>query len=504
MVKISDKVSRSLNEYFILTGDTPKSATYQNVNLTTKLAPNVILRYPFIAAAMSCVSGYDMTLECAKNGMMAVVPCSLTIEDQVDIVRRVKEKEVKEGDIEFNSHPTRISDLRETIGDAAELYEVFGHSNIPICDSFRHLHAMFRYQQGIPSEYLGMTIKEAIERSRKDDYLSEIIKPFDMKKSVEGRDYFWRNASSKRIQKTMNDAGIKVIPIMRSGGVLEKIAFIYNFHGYMVGAAIHTHKGWETRAHKLIEAGVDMIFTDSSDAKTDFQLGVIDRFKNRFDQTPLCIGNIIDAEGYKRFSEAGVDVIKIGMGSGGSCTTTEGRGIGRGIATAMMDVAEERKRSKKKVPLIGDGGIGTRKLKTRKLGEIKISEYKHDPSTITKSLGIVDVDMLGTAFNMFEEAAGESLEVEGKKYKERWGEGSLKAKSLARYGVGESIKRANVVEGDHDYVTCVGRLKPGIEKIALNVQLTFSNVGAVTPEEYREKCVLELASPQAQKEAGVG
>jgi len=506
MAIISGKISRGFGDYFLIPGWTGKDAVYENVDLTTDLSEGVILRYPFIAAAMSCVVGYDMTLECAKNGLMAVVPSSFTIEEQYDIIRRVKEGEVKAGDIEFNEDPVMINDLKRKIGDAADLYEEYGHSNIPICDRFSTLRGIFRYEEGIPLEYLNVSLRDVLENKAGDSYLKRIIKRFDIKKAKHEKDYFLVSDDVKDIHTAMKEKRIPVMPILNEKGILKKLAFIYKFHGYPVGGAIHTHKGWERRAESLLEAGADMIFIDSSDAKSDFQEEVIIKFKKKYGNVPLVAGNMVDAEGYRRLVNAGADLVKVGMGSGGSCLTTENRGYGRGIATALLDVSEERERGDRKVPIIADGGLGTRRIRIRFVGDKRLTDYEHDASSISKALAITGVKaiMMGTGFNMFEEAAGGIFEHEGKRYKERWGEGSLKAMTLARYGVGEDVRRAHVEEGIYDYVSVAGRLKPGIEKTALNLKMNYSSAGAKNTKEFWEKATLELASGAAQADAGIG
>jgi len=505
--KLPKGISYDLDDMIIIPGFTEKDATYENVKLETELAPNVILRYPFIAAAMSCVSGYDMTLESAKNGIMAVVPRSLAMEEQADIVKKVKEQEVKKGEIEFNTDPVMIKDLRKSIRDAVELYNEYGHSNIPIGNDFRCLKGMFKYQEGISGNFLDMDLETALEKVKGgNDYLGEIIKPFDLKSSKHGIDYFLDTDSKEDIHKEMDEKKIKVIPIIKKGGALTELAFIHEYHGYMVGAAIHTYPGWEERVKKLDDARADMIFIDTSDARSRFQLDVISEFKKKYPGIPLCAGNIVSGEGYKELVEAGADLVKYGMGSGGACITSVRRGPGRGLLTASDDIWNTKEKMDKdhQKPIIADGGIGVRLIKMIKAGDYEARIYEHNPASILKSLGFADAVMMGTAFNMLMEAPGRTLEFYGKKYKERWGEGSLKGISMARYGIGESVKRALVEEGVYDLVSLEGRLKPYLEKTALNIAMTIgNNVGARNLKEYRERMTYELLSPTAWRKTGV-
>ncbi len=509
MPSISDKVSYSLDDFFILTGWTTEETNYAKIDLTTQLAPNVVLRYPFIAAAMSCVTGYDITLACAKNGIMAVVPSSLPIDEQVDIAGRVKKQEVRKGDIEFVDDPVWITNDR-TVKSAIELYNEYGHSIIPICDDYRRLKGVFRYKEGIRGRTLEWKLDDALEKARNGKRLGEIFIPFDKELS----DYGTSRMDTAEIRDKMAERELKYLPVIDENGHLTRLAFIYQYYGYLVGGAIHTHEGWEKRADKLLEAGTDMIFIDSSDGKSDYQIKVLTEFKKRNGDVPICAGNIIDADGYRRLVGAGADAIKAGMGSGGSCITTEGRGVGRGMATALMEIHEEKMRQDETIPLIADGGIGARVIKTKIFetahGKKRLRIIRLDPSTISKAGAWADAFMLGTFFNVCKEAAGDNFEHEGIEYKGRWGEGSLKAVTLARYSVDENIQRPSIKEGIDDHVTCemtpkpgLVRLKHAIEEAALNMRMTMSNVGARDPVEYRDKCVLERASGSAKRAAGI-
>ncbi|MEM5871853.1 MAG: IMP dehydrogenase, partial [Candidatus Aenigmatarchaeota archaeon] len=287
-----------------------------------------------------------------------------------------------------------------------------------------------------------------------------------------------------------------------------KLAFIHQYDGYYVGGAIHTYPGWEKRVQNLIESGADMIFIDTSDARSRFVLDVIEKFKKKYPNIPLCAGNIVSGEGYKELVEAGADLVKVGMGSGSACITSEKRGVGRGLLTALVDVYETKEKMKEEYrkPIIADGGIGVRLIGEKKIGNMIARIYEPSPGSFSKALMFADACMCGTFANMLTEAAGKRVEFEGKYYKERWGEGSFKGISMARYGIEEGVKKNLLVEeGVADLVNEIGRLKPNLEKIFFAVALTIgNNVGARNLEEYREKATYELLSPNAWKKTGVG
>jgi IMP dehydrogenase len=507
MPKISDKISRSLKEYVIQTGVQRKDTSYKDIDLSVELVPNqVVINYPFIAAGMGCVTDYDLTLECARNGMIADVPCCFPTDYQADIVKRVKEKEVRRGDIEFVDDPEMIN-IDNQLEEAFRLYKETGHSTIPIVDRFSNLLGIFTYQEGVSGKVMKKPIAEALaDINGGDSRLRKIITPFDMDSMEGGIDYFLETDDGEYMHERMNEKGIRSVPIVDTNGRLMKLAFIYKYFGYMVGGAIHTWPGWEDRAKALVNAGADVIFIDASDCKSDYQVEVIKRFKKLYPDKPLCAGNGIDREGYDMCIVAGADMFKGGMGSGGSCITTSGRGVGRGLATALQAINEA---NNGKVPFFGDGGIGTKTIKVIEdvetdFGRKPLKFIEHDPGNMAKALAWAPWGiMMGSGFNILQEAAGHDFEYQGNRFKHRWGEGSDVAHTLARYGIGEDINRADVAEGIDDYVRVVGRLKPCMERNALNLRMTLANVGAKNLQEFSDKVVLELMSPEAMKEAGV-
>ncbi|MBI4021091.1 MAG: IMP dehydrogenase [Candidatus Aenigmarchaeota archaeon] len=500
MVRLSPETSFSLRDFFIQPGWTPAGLTYDKVDLSVQLPGGVVLRYPFIAADMACVSGYDMTLECARNGLMAVVPASFPIEEQADIIRRVKAQEVKRGDLEFQD-PVRI-DVTSTVEQAMRMYDEFGHSTIPICDSFRRLRGVFRYRDGITGD-TSISLERAL--SNGDPGFAGSIAPFDKATAVHGRQYCTDEDSPEFVHERMREQGISFMPIIDRNGVLQQLAFVYKFNGYAVGAAIHTHPGWKDRARAAVDAGADTMFTTASSCKSDYLVAVAREFKELYPGKPLITGNGVDLEGFNRACvDVGAAGFKEGMGSGGSCITTHGRGVGRGIYTALKEVsdANEGLGEDRKV-IIGDGGIGTRRLKKETQDGKVLNWIEHDARTIGVALAFSDAVMMGTGFNILEEAAGNLLAYRGERFRGRWGEGSRKARTLQRYGIGERVKRAAIEEGIEDYVSVQGRLKPLMEKLGTQLQVTLTNVGAKDLKEFREKVVLEFASPNAIQDAGV-
>jgi IMP dehydrogenase len=494
------------HEMNILPGWTTSKTTHDKVDLSVELVPGVILDYPFIAAAMTSVVNERFTEECAKNGIMAVVPSQYSKSYAGRIVGNVKGKEVRRGDLEFVKNPEwiNIDSGQRKLSAAVERYNKVGHSVIPICDDERKLRALFLYQEGIPSDFFDVDLQEAIRLARRRRRgWSNIIRPFDIQKATSGEDYVSDRCQSKTIQRMMRKGKRRYMPVVDKNGVMKGLAFNYKYNGYAVGGAIHTYN-WEDRAETLLNAGADIIFIDSSDGASDFQLRTIKRFKKLFPDSYICAGNVVASTALKKnrsgdivevpvydtLVEAGADLIKVGMGSGRMCLTTDNRGVGRDLLKALYDFYEARERSGEYRPIIGDGGIGTIDPDFDKRVEVR-ERLRQDTRSITVTLTLADVDMMGTYFNMFEEAAAPRHEIDGKCYIENWGEGSQRARSFARYDVGEGVKRADIEEGGCYKIPMAGRIKPGMERTALGVAMTLSNVGAATLEDYRRMSVLE-------------
>lgn len=255
----------------------------------------------------------------------------------------------------------------------------------------------------------------------------------------------------------------------------------------IVGAGINT-RDYEQRVPALIKAGVDVLCLDSSEGFSEFQSVTLKWIKKNYKNIPVGAGNVVDGDGFKYLADAGADFVKIGIGGGSICITRETKGIGRGQATATIEVAKARNAYYKKkgvyVPICSDGGI----------------VFDHH-ITLALAMG-ADFVMLGRYFARFDESPSKKVKIDGKYYKEYWGEGSARARNWQRYDLGGNKKKLSFIEGVDSYVPYAGSLKDNVEITLLKVKSTMCNCGATSIKEFQDKAVLTLVSQASITEGG--
>ena len=250
---------------------------------------------------------------------------------------------------------------------------------------------------------------------------------------------------------------------------------------YIVGAGINT-RDYKERIPALVEAGVDMLCIDSSDGYSVWQKNTIEFVREKYgDNVKIGAGNVVDKEGFNYLAEAGADFIKVGVGGGSICITRETKGIGRGQASAVIDVVAARdeyfKETGTYIPICSDGGI------------------VHDHHiTIALSLG-ADFVMMGRYFARFDESPTRVLKVGNMYVKEYWGEGSNRARNWQRYDLGGNAKnKLSFEEGVDSYIPYAGSLKDNLAVTVAKIKSTMCNCGAITLPELHEKARLTLVS----------
>lgn len=480
MARIIDDVSRTFDEYLLLPGLTTKEHTPTNVDLSVPLSrfkrgetPRVSLNIPFVSASMQAVSGSELAIALARRGGCAFTFCSQSIESQAEMVRRVKEHKAGFVESDSNLPPTA------TLGDAVALRRKTGHSTIAITEGGQRR-----------SKLLGLLTSKDFWEFKDDltapvsDYFTPVDKLILAEEGVSLQDAtesLWRHKK-------------ECLPIIDKNGNLHSLVFRRDYFDHktnpdeltdsrkrlLVGAALNTFD-YKERAKALVDAGVDVLCLDSSDGYTEWQVEACRYLRKEYgDSIVLGGGNVVTREGFLYLAKEGlVDFVKVGIGGGSICITREQKGIGRGQASAVIDVAAARDEYYKEtgiyVPFCSDGGLN------------------HDTHIIMALALGADFVMMGKYFAMTEESPTNKISYRGRLYKPYWGEGSNRARNWQRYR--ESGEGLSFEEGVDAYVPYSGPLKDKVAISLAKIKHTFCNVGALNVKELHEKAVLTLISP---------
>ncbi|MBQ8895788.1 MAG: IMP dehydrogenase [Clostridia bacterium] len=488
MAMYFEQESHTFSEYLLVPGYSSAECIPSNVSLRTPVTkfrkgeeePAVSLNIPLVSAIMQSVSDDKMAIALAKEGGMSFIYGSQTIENEAAMVRRVKSH--KAGFVYSDSN-VRVDD---TLADVIELTEKTGHSTIAVTDDGT-----------ANGKLMGIVTSRdyRVSRMPKDLKVSEFMTPFE--KLV----YAYEGTSLKEANDIIWDNKLNSLPIISKEGNLCYFVFRkdYAFHKenplelldnqkrYMVGAGINT-RDYEERVPALVEAGADVLCIDSSEGYSEWQYRTLKWIREKYgDSVKVGAGNVVDRDGFMFLAEAGADFIKIGIGGGSICITREQKGIGRGQATAVIEVAAARDEYFKKtgvyIPICSDGGI--------------VHDYH---VTLALAMGS-DFIMLGRYFSRFDESPTNKVNVNGTFMKEYWGEGSARARNWQRYDMGGD-KKLSFEEGVDSYVPYAGPLKDNVGLTLSKVRHTMCNCGALTIEELQKNAKITLVSATSIIEGG--
>jgi len=487
MAKIIDEVSRTFNEYLIIPGLTTKQNTPDNVSLTTPLVrfkkgeePKISLNTPFVSAIMQSVSDSGLAIALAKEGGLSFIYGSQTIASQAKMVSEVKK--YKAGFVESRANITPEHSLKDIVA----LKSRTGFSTVGVT------------HDGTPSgKLLGIVTSRDYRESKDspDKKVKEFMTPFEHLISAkdgisltEANDVIW-------------DHKLNTLPIVDDNQNLKYFVFRKDYDSHkrnpnelldskkslIVGAGINT-RDYEERVPALIEAGVDVLAIDSSDGFSEWQKDTIQYIKENYgDKVLVGAGNVVDKEGFLYLAEAGADFVKVGVGGGSICITREQKGIGRGQATALIDVAAARdeyfEKTGEYIPICSDGGI--------------VQDYH---MTLALAMG-ADFLMMGRYFARFDESPTRKLLVGGNYVKEYWGEGSNRARNWQRYDMGgnSSLK---FEEGVDSYVPYAGKLKDNMEQTTGKIKATMCSCGVLSIKELQTEAKITLVSSTSIIEGG--
>lgn len=482
-----DEPSHTFSEYLLVPGYSSPECIPAKTNLVTPLVkykkgeqPSLSANVPLVSAVMQAVSDDGMAVALAKEGGVSFIFGSQSIENQAAMVHRVKSHKAGFVPSESNIRPD------QTLAEILKLKEASGHSTVAVTDDGTS-----------NGKLLGMVTSKdyRISRLATETKVSEFMTPID--RLITGKDGITLSEANDIIW----DNKLNALPVLDDEGRLVSFVFRkdYDAHKknplelldehkrFVVGAGINT-RDYAERVPALVDAGVDILCIDSSEGFSAWQAMTLKWIRDHYgDSVKVGAGNVVDREGFRFLAEAGADFVKIGIGGGSICITRETKGIGRGQATATIEVARARDEYFEEtgiyVPICSDGGI--------------VYDYH---ITLALAMG-ADFCMLGRYFSRFDESPTNKVMVNGHYMKEYWGEGSARARNWQRYDNGGDAK-LSFVEGVDSYVPYAGSLHDNLATTLSKIRSTMCNCGALTIPELQEKARLTLVSETSIVEGG--
>ena len=490
MAIIFPDTSHTFGEYLLIPGLTTPECTVDKISLRTPLAKynpakeesRINLNIPFVSAIMQSVSNDTMAIALARNGGLSFIFGSQPIEEEAEMVARVKK--FKAGFVRSDANVSP----KDTLADVLAITQSTGHSTIGVTDD------------GTPDGVLCGIVTSRDYRLSTDSMdrkVADFMTPFE--RLTTGR----KGISLSEANDIIWSHKLNALPIIDEDRRLCYFVFRKDYDSHkenplelqnphnktlMVGAGINT-RDYKERVPALVEAGADVLCSDSSDGFSVWQKETIAWIREQYgDSVIVGAGNVVDQDGFRYLVEAGADFIKVGIGGGSICITREQKGIGRGQATAVIDVAKARDDYYREtgiyVPICSDGGI--------------VHDYH---MTLALAMG-ADFLMMGRYFARFDESPTEKLRIGNNIVKEYWGEGSNRAHNWQRYDGGGVATVMKFEEGVDSYVPYAGPMKDTLDQTLSKIKATMSSCGTVDLKTLRENAKLTLVSSTSIIEGG--
>jgi len=482
-----EEPSHTFGEYLLVPGYSSAQCVPTNVSLKTPVVKfkkgeqsEVMMNIPLVSAIMQSVSDDKMAIALAKEGGISFIYGSQSIESEAQMVARVKS--YKAGFVTSDSNISPDS----TLSDVLALKEKTGHSTVAVTSDGTET-----------GKLLGIVTSRdyRISRMTLDTKVSEFMTKFD--------DLICADESTtlKEANDIIWDHKLNALPLIDKDQKLKYMVFRKDYAShkensnelldsskrYVVGAGINT-RDYAERVPALLEAGADVLCLDSSEGFSEWQKIALEYIHTNFGETvKVGAGNVVDREGFLFLANAGADFVKVGIGGGSICITREQKGIGRGQATALIEVAKARDEYFEEtgiyIPVCSDGGI--------------VYDYH---ITLALAMG-ADFLMLGRYFSRFDESPTNKVNVNGSYMKEYWGEGSNRARNWQRYDLGGDGK-LSFEEGVDSYVPYAGSLKDNVTLSLSKVCHTMCNCGVLTIPELQKRAKITLVSATSIVEGG--
>ena len=487
MAHYYNEPSRTFSEYLLIPGYTSPDCIPANVSLKTPLVkfkkgeePAISLNIPMVSAIMQSVSDDKMAIALAREGGVSFIYGAQSIESEAAMVARVKN--YKAGFVVSDSNLTPDN----TLADVLDLVRRNGHNTIAITADGTGT-----------GKLLGIVTSRdyRVSRMSTDVKVSEFMTPREKLITAPAdttlkiaNDIIWENKLNSL--PIVDDNGNLLYFVFRKDYSEHKdnpLEMLDSKKRFIVGAGINT-RDYKERVPALVEAGADVLCIDASEGYTCWQKMTMDFIREKYgDSVKVGAGNVVDREGFRFLAEAGADFVKVGIGGGSICITREQKGIGRGQATALIEVAAARDEYFEEtgiyVPICSDGGI--------------VHDYH---MTLALAMG-ADFMMLGRYFARFDESPTNKLFINGQYVKEYWGEGSNRARNWPRYDLGGATG-LGFEEGVDSYVVYAGSLHDNVAKSLYKVKSTMCNCGVITIPDLQKNARITLVSSTSIVEGG--
>jgi IMP dehydrogenase len=370
----------------------------REVDISTRLTREIRINAPLISAAMDTVSEKQLAITLARQGGISMIHKNMSINDQAEHVRSVKRSESGMIIDPVTLHP------EATLGDALNLMKKFSIGGIPIVDGQNKLVGI-------------LTNRDLRFETKMSRQVKEVMTSENLITAPEG-------TTLEQARSILMNHKIEKLPVVKKDGTLVGLITFKDimkvldypnsnkdaFGRLMVGAAVGVTRDMMDRVAALVTVGVDVLCVDTAHGHSWGVLDAIRHIKSAYPNLQIIGGNVATGEGAKALAEAGADAVKVGVGPGSICTTRVVAGVGVPQLSAIHHVATALHGTG--IPVIGDGGI----------------RYSGD---IVKAIAAgADTIMAGSLFAGVEEAPGETIILDGRKFKVYRGMGSLGAMSL--------------------------------------------------------------------------
>lgn len=427
----------------------------RDVSVKTRLSEKIQLNIPIISAGMDTVTETEMAIAIARQGGLGIIHKNMSIDEQAEMVDRVKRSESGVITDPFYLTPDH------RVYDAEHLMSKYRISGVPIVDENRKLVGIITNRDMRFVEDYSIKISEVMT---KDNLVTAPV-----------------GTTLKEAEKILQKYKIEKLPLVDNNGILKGLITIKDIEKViqypnsakdaqgrlLAGAAIGVTSDTFQRADKLVEAGVDVIVVDTAHGHSEGVLQTVHQLRKRFPDLDIVAGNVATAEGTRDLIEAGANIVKVGIGPGSICTTRVIAGVGVPQITAVYDCAKEAE--KHGVSIIADGGI----------------KYSGD---IVKAIAAgAHAVMLGSLLAGTEESPGETEIFQGRQFKVYRGMGSVAAMekgSSDRY-FQENNKKL-VPEGIEGRVPFKGPLADTIYQLVGGLKAGMGYCGTATIEDLRK------------------